>query len=99
MRSMVHASAIRDGPRSRSRPMTNRSRTGSRALCLVPREPREQMPLHVRALLLQYAVHHAVARAAVAARLVVADPPIEVRGERRDRLLRGEIEIVGAEPH
>src|SRR6185436_15810126 len=56
-----------------------------------------QVPLHVRPLGRQHAVHHRVADAAVAPRPVVADHAVLLRAERLDRALRAEIEIVGAQ--
>src|SRR6185436_3051585 len=60
-------------------------------------QPELQMPLHIRPLVRQHAVHHRVADAAVAPRPVVADDAVLLRAERLDRALRAEIEVVGAQ--
>src|SRR5688572_22513494 len=60
-------------------------------------QPELEMLLHARPLVAQHAVHHRVADAAVAPRPVVADDAVLLRAQRLDRLLRAEIEVVGAQ--
>jgi hypothetical protein len=55
------------------------------------------MPLHVAPFVDKDAVHHRIANSAVAPRRVMAKHAIEMRTEGRDRALRREVEIVGAE--
>src|SRR5262245_3367987 len=56
-----------------------------------------QMLFHSRPFVAQHAVHHRVAHAAVAPRPVMADDAVLLRAERLDRLLRAEVEVVGAQ--
>src|ERR1044071_4563633 len=62
-------------------------------------EAQLQVALHVGPFAREHAVHDGVAHAAVASRPVVADDAVLLGPERLDRALRGEIEIVGAQPH
>src|SRR3954467_1343916 len=57
------------------------------------------MALDVRPLGGEHAVHHRVAHRAVAARGMVAPNALPLRAERFDRLLRSEVEVVGAKAH
>src|SRR6478752_2810931 len=62
-------------------------------------QPEFEMLSDRRPFVAQHAVHDGVADAAVAARPVVADDAVLLRAERLDRLLRAEVEVVGAQAH
>src|SRR5882762_3882317 len=55
--------------------------------------------LDVRPLVGEDAVHDRIADRAIAPRPVVPDHPVHLRAQRFDRALRGQIEIVGPQPH
>src|SRR5437899_4771355 len=65
----------------------------------MPGEPQLEVPAHVRPLRGEYAVHHHIARAAIAPNPEMPDHAVLLRTERFDRALRAEIEIVGAQSH
>src|SRR5512134_1233851 len=62
----------------------------------MPREPPLEMQLHLRPFAREDAVHHDVARRAVAPRAEVPDDAVFLRAESLDRALRREVELVGA---
>src|SRR6185436_6883893 len=65
----------------------------------MPVQPEKEVLLHVGPFVREDAVHHGVADGAVAPHPVVADHAVLLCAKRLDGALRGEIEIVGAQPH
>src|SRR5688500_12066916 len=57
-----------------------------------------EVALDVRPLGREHAVQHGIAHAAVAPRPVPPDDAVLFRAERLDGALRGEVEVVGAQP-
>src|SRR6266576_5479950 len=66
-------------------------------LSLVPIEPQLEMPPHIRPLSSEDAVHHDVARAAVAPDAEMANHAVLLGAQRLDGALRSKIEIVGTQ--
>src|SRR5512134_2437482 len=62
-------------------------------------QPEFEMPLHIRPLVHEHAVHDAVSDRAIPARPVVADDAVLLRAERFNRSLRAEVEVVGTQSH